>query len=101
MKPWIQLLRSRPWPSAARHSTGCQSTDRGNDNGQPPSSVGNGQTRNNGPFAPDSHPRSPAATHPSYLNDGNGSERPERRPGRAGKTGPAGRRPPGTLTWTA
>jgi hypothetical protein len=47
-------------------SAGCQSSDNGG--GGTPSSVGNGQTRNNGPFAPDSNPpASPAAstTRPS------------------------------------
>jgi hypothetical protein len=42
---------------------GCQSSDT--NNGPQPSSVGNGQTRNNGPFAPDSSPPAGAATQPS------------------------------------
>ena len=43
-------------------AAGCQSSDT---NGPPPSSVGNGQTRNNGPFAPDSSPPAGATTQPS------------------------------------
>jgi hypothetical protein len=49
--------------AAGLMAAGCQSSD--NTNGQPPSSVGNGQTRNNGPFAPDSNPPAGATTQPA------------------------------------
>jgi len=45
-------------------AAGCQSSDT-NPSGGTPSSVGNGQTRNNGPFAPDSSPPTGATTQPS------------------------------------